>query len=63
MVPRKKLMYSNGSSPPLQRDPAEDFATLIEMLAMVIESQRGQALTPNDVWINHAQILAVKLFK
>jgi len=30
---------------------------------MMIEVQEGQALSADDAWINHAQILAVKLFK
>lgn len=38
------------------RDPEEDFATLTELFAVMIESQRGQALSPEDAWINHAQI-------
>ncbi|HEK0905489.1 MULTISPECIES: hypothetical protein [Pseudomonas] len=46
-----------------QRDSEQDFATLTELFAAMIESQRGQPLTPDDAWINHAQILAVKLFK
>lgn len=46
-----------------QRDPEQDFSTLTELFAVMIESQRDQPLTPDDAWINHAQILAVKLFK
>lgn len=56
-------MHPNEQSPSFQRDPEKDFATLIELLAVMIESQRGQALSSDEAWVNHAQILAVKLFK
>lgn len=46
-----------------QRNPELDLATLTELFAVMIESQRGQTLTKDDAWINHAQILAMKLFK
>jgi len=48
---------------PAPRDPEQDFATITELFASMIEAQEGQALTPDGAWINHAQILAVKLFK
>ncbi|MEN5141143.1 hypothetical protein [Pseudomonas juntendi] len=54
----------SSTQPPIpQRDPEQDFAPITELFAAMIESQRGQPLTPDDAWINHAQILAVKLFK
>jgi len=46
-----------------QRDPEQDFAIITELFASMIEAQEGQALTPDDAWINHAQVLAMKLFK
>lgn len=46
-----------------QRDPEQDFATITELFASMIEAQEGQELSPDDAWINHAQILAMKLFK
>ncbi|MBD8730986.1 DUF5677 domain-containing protein [Pseudomonas sp. CFBP 13710] len=55
-------MPSTGRTPS-QRDPEQDFATLTELFAAMIESQHGQPLTPDDAWVNYAQILAVKLFK
>lgn len=55
-------MPSTGRTPS-HRDPERDFATLTDLFAVMIESQRGHPLTPDDAWINHAQILAVKLFK
>jgi hypothetical protein len=55
-------MPSTGRTP-FQRDPEQDFATLTELFAAMIESQHGQLLTPDDAWVNHTQILAVKLFK
>jgi AraC-like DNA-binding protein len=54
------------SSPPhsaSKRDPFEDFTILTELFAVMIESQQGQPLSSEDGWINHAQILAMKLFK
>lgn len=55
-------MPSTGRTPS-QRDPEQDFATLTELFAAMIESQHGQPLTPDEASVNYAQILAVKLFK
>ncbi|KJK07860.1 DUF5677 domain-containing protein [Pseudomonas tussilaginis] len=54
----------SSTPPPIsQRDPEQDFATITELFAVMIGTQEGQALTTDDSWINHAQILAMKLFK
>lgn len=50
-------------TPKSHRDPEEDFGTLIELFARMVEAQRGQVLSSADAWMNDAQILAVKLFK
>lgn len=55
-------MPSTGRTPS-QRDPEQDFATITELFAAMIGAQEGQALATDDAWINHAQILVVKLFK
>ncbi len=55
-------MPSTGHTPS-QRDPEQDFATITELFAAMIGAQEGQALATDDAWVNHAQILAVKLFK
>lgn len=49
--------------PTSHRDPQEDFGTLTELFARMIEAQRSQVLSSADAWMNDAQILAVKLFK
>jgi hypothetical protein len=49
---------SSTPHPLSQRDPEQDFATITELFALMIEAQEGQALTPDDAWISHAQILA-----
>lgn len=54
---------SSTLPPASHRDPGEDFGTLTELFARMIEAQRSQILNSEDAWMNDAQILAVKLFK
>lgn len=54
---------SSTPRPTSHRDPEEDFGTSTELFARMIEAQRSHALSSEDAWMNHAQILAVKLFK
>lgn len=54
---------SSTLRPASHRNPEEDFGTLTELFARMIEAQRKQELSSTDAWMNDAQILAVKLFK